>query len=40
VQAAYVALHNLREPETVAANRGKDVGDLLPWKRRTANAFV
>ena len=39
-QAAYAALHNLREPETVAAMRGKDVGDLLPWKRRTANALV
>jgi small subunit ribosomal protein S5 len=37
VQAAYEALRNLREPEQVAALRGKDVGELLPYKRRAAN---
>jgi small subunit ribosomal protein S5 len=37
VQAAYEALRNLREPEQVAAIRGKDVGELLPYKRRAAN---
>ena len=40
VQAAFVALKNLREPEQVAQIRGKDVGDLLPYKRRTANALA
>ena len=37
VQAAYEALRNLREPEKVAQMRGKDVGELLPYKRRAAN---
>ena len=37
VQAAVVGLQNLREPEDVAAMRGKDVGELLP-RRRTADA--
>ena len=37
VQAAYEALRNLREPEQVAQLRGKDIGDLLPYKRRAAN---
>jgi small subunit ribosomal protein S5 len=37
VQAAVVGLQNLREPEDVAAARGKDVGELLP-RRRTADA--
>jgi small subunit ribosomal protein S5 len=37
VQAAYEALRNLREPEQVAAIRGKDIGELLPYKRRAAN---
>jgi small subunit ribosomal protein S5 len=37
VQAAYEALRNLREPEQVAQMRGKDIGDLLPYKRRAAN---
>jgi len=40
VQAAFVALKNLREPEQVAQMRGKDVGDLLPYKRRTAHALA
>jgi len=37
VQAAYEALRNLREPEKVAQLRGKDIGELLPYKRRAAN---
>jgi small subunit ribosomal protein S5 len=37
VQAAVVGLQSLREPEDVAAMRGKDVGELLP-RRRTADA--
>jgi small subunit ribosomal protein S5 len=37
VQAAYTALQNLREPEEVARIRGKDIGELLPYKRRAAN---
>jgi len=40
VQAAFVALKNLREPEQVAQMRGKDVGDLLPYKRRSAHALA
>jgi len=39
VQAAHEALKNLREPEQVAQTRGKDVGDLLSWKRRTSHAL-
>src|SRR3954464_9894292 len=35
VQAAYEALRNLRDPEQVAQIRGKDIGDLLPYKRRS-----
>jgi len=35
VQAAFVALRNLRDPEQVAQIRGKDIGDLLPYKRRS-----
>ena len=38
VQAALEALKNLREPADVAAMRGKDVGELLPRRRRTADA--
>ena len=37
VQASLEALKNLREPEEVAARRGKDIGDLLPHKRRNGN---
>ena len=38
VQASLEALKNLRVPEEVAAQRGKDIGDLLPHKRRNGNA--
>jgi len=34
VQAALEALKNLREPEEVARIRGKDIGYLLPQRRR------
>jgi small subunit ribosomal protein S5 len=40
VQAALTALKNLREPSEVAARRGKDVADLLPRRRRTADAVA
>ncbi|MCC6176734.1 MAG: 30S ribosomal protein S5 [Chloroflexi bacterium] len=40
VQASLEALRNLREPADVAAMRGKDVGDLLPYKRRAADAGI
>ena len=36
VQAAVAALQNLREPEDVAAARGKEIGQILP-RRRTAD---
>ena len=36
VQAALAALKNLREPDEVARVRGKDVGYLLPHRRRRA----
>ena len=38
VQASLEALKNLREPEEVARGRGKDIGDLLPYKRRRGDA--
>ena len=38
VQASLEALKNLREPEEVARGRGKDIGDLLPYKRRRDDA--
>ena len=38
VQASLEALKNLHEPEEVAARRGKDVGELLPHKRRNGDA--
>ena len=38
VQASLEALKNLRVPEEIAAQRGKDIGDLLPHKRRNGNA--
>jgi small subunit ribosomal protein S5 len=37
VRAALEALKNLREPEEVARIRGKDVGYLLPQRRRRAS---
>ena len=37
VQAALEALKNLREPEEVARIRGKDIGYLLPQRRRKAS---
>jgi len=37
VRAALEALKNLREPEEVARIRGKDVGYLLPHRRRGAS---
>jgi small subunit ribosomal protein S5 len=37
VQAALEALKNLREPEEVARIRGKDVGYLLPQRRKRAS---
>jgi small subunit ribosomal protein S5 len=39
-QAALEALKNLREPEEVARIRGKDVGYLLPQRRRKASDGV
>ena len=40
VRAALEALKNLREPEEVARIRGKDVGYLLPQRRRRASDGV
>jgi small subunit ribosomal protein S5 len=40
VQAALEALKNLREPEEVARIRGKDVGYLLPQRRKRASDAV
>ena len=40
VQAALEALKNLREPEEVARIRGKDIGYLLPQRRRRASDGV
>ena len=40
VQASLEALKNLREPEEVARIRGKDVGYLLPHRRRKASDAV
>jgi small subunit ribosomal protein S5 len=37
VQAALEALKNLREPEEVARIRGKDIGYLLPQRRKRAS---
>ena len=37
VRAALEALKNLREPEEVARIRGKDVGYLLPQRRKKAS---
>jgi small subunit ribosomal protein S5 len=34
VQAAFQALCSLRSPEEVAASRGKDVTELLPYRRQ------
>ena len=39
-QAALEALKNLREPEEVARIRGKDVGYLLPQRRKKASDAV
>src|SRR4051794_3724649 len=39
-RAALAALQNLREPEEVARIRGKDVGYLLPQRRRKASDGV
>jgi small subunit ribosomal protein S5 len=39
-QAALEALKNLREPEEVARMRGKDVGYLLPQRRKRASDAV
>ena len=39
-QAALEALKNLREPEEVAKIRGKDIGYLLPQRRRRASDGV
>jgi small subunit ribosomal protein S5 len=39
-QAALEALKNLREPEEVARIRGKDVGYLLPQRRKRASDAV
>jgi small subunit ribosomal protein S5 len=36
VQASLEALKNLREPEEVARVRGKDIGQLMPWRKRSA----
>ncbi len=40
VQASLEALKNLREPEEVAKIRGKDIGHLLPWRRRSVTDAV
>ena len=40
VRAALEALKNLRDPEEVARIRGKDVGYLLPQRRRRASDGV
>ena len=40
VQAALEALKNLREPDEVARIRGKDVGYLLPQRRRRASDAI
>ena len=40
VQAAHEALKNLREPEEVARIRGKNIGYLLPQRRRRATDGV
>ncbi len=37
-QASLEALKNLREPRVVAENRGKELGDLLPYMRRNGDA--
>jgi len=39
-RAALAALQNLREPEEVARIRGKDIGYLLPQRRRKASDGV
>ena len=39
-QAALEALKNLREPEEVARIRGKDIGYLLPQRRKKASDAV
>jgi small subunit ribosomal protein S5 len=39
-QAALSALANLREPEEVARIRGKDIGYLLPQRRKKASDAV
>ena len=39
-QAALAALRNLREPEEVARIRGKDIGYLLPQRRKKASDAV
>ena len=38
VQASLEALKSLRSPEEVANRRGKDIGELLPYKRRNGHA--
>jgi len=40
VRAALEALKNLREPEEVARIRGKDIGYLLPQRRKKASDAV
>ena len=40
VQASLEALKNLREPEEVARIRGKDIGYLLPQRRKKASDAV
>ena len=40
VQAALEGLSSLRRPEEVAAMRGKDVGELLPRRRRNGDVGI